>query len=319
MLVKLFIVTPIRFICTVRNWPWVWRFLNRRGRREWRMRVSQLNSIQQRIVDDLKRDGIAMTHIDELFPGENMLSKLQGYMQTIRPDASIWHTKTFLTKLWDRRALLDFNNPYLGFALDSRIIAIVNAYLEMFTKFYYFTLNVTTPVPEGSEERQSQRWHRDPEDRTTCKMFLYLNDVDEETGPFIYIPGSHPDGKWGKLFPRKWPKGVYPSKEEISRVIPASAIKRCTGKQGTIIFCDTTGIHKGGYALLRERFMFTSGFYSSASIRLIPFEHGKSVQEKFSFLDPAVQFALTPPPKKIISTAFFRFKKSFIASGYEED
>ena len=47
----------------------------------------------------------------------------------------------------------------------------------------------------GGERMSSQRWHRDFNDRHLLKAFLYLVDVDEETGPFEYVPRSAPGGE----------------------------------------------------------------------------------------------------------------------------
>ena len=49
-------------------------------------------------------------------------------------------------------------------------------------------------------------------------------------------------------------------------VIPPEAIKTFTGKAGTMIFCDTSGLHQGGYATGKERIMSTFGYYSHASL-----------------------------------------------------
>ena len=74
-------------------------------------------------------------------------------------------------------------------------------------------------MPEGSEAVSSQRWHRDPEDRKLCKVFIYLNDVDENAGHFTYVKGSHYLGKWGKLFPQKPPKGFYPPSGAVENIV----------------------------------------------------------------------------------------------------
>ena len=43
--------------------------------------------------------------------------------------------------------------------------------------------------------RDSQLWHRDPaNDEHLLKVFVYLTDVDEGAGPFMYAAGTHPEG-----------------------------------------------------------------------------------------------------------------------------
>lgn len=226
-----------------------------------------LDATEERIVSVFKKDGIAITHLDELFPERNFLSYLGSYVRELSVSAATRTSKEFLQNLWETIPVVDFDNPFLPFALEERILNIVNGYLDLCAKFYYLTLNITLPVEKGVLPVQSQQWHRDPEDKKLVKVFLYLNDVDEGAGPFTYVRGSHYEGKFGYLFPQHPPRGSsYLSNTDIEKFIPPDAIVRCIGKAGTVIFCDTSGLHKGGYAIEKERIMFTAGFCTSASV-----------------------------------------------------
>lgn len=240
-------------------------FMNREARDMQRKNPLPLDAVGQRIVDDLKKDGIAVTHIDELFPGKNVLMRLREYTDKRAVSAETKTAKTFLRQLWDAVPIFSADDPFIRLAIEEKILAVANAYLALFAKLYYFTLNVTTPVEAGDPAVQSQRWHRDPEDRAMCKVFLYLNDVDETAGPFIYIKGSQYGGRFGHLFPQNPPRGSYPLEAEVLRMAPKDAMVTATGKAGTVIFCDTAGIHKGGYATKNTRLMFTAGYRSPAS------------------------------------------------------
>jgi ectoine hydroxylase-related dioxygenase (phytanoyl-CoA dioxygenase family) len=129
----------------------------------------------------------------------------------------------------------------------------------MWTKLVYYDLALTLPVGESAPV-QSQRWHRDPEEKKICKVFIYLNDVDENTGPFTFVLGSQYGGKYGHLFPQKTPEGSYPNEEILLKKIDPRDIKLMTAPKGTVIFCDTSGLHRGGYAKTKERLMFTAFF-----------------------------------------------------------
>lgn len=83
------------------------------------------------------------------------------------------------------------------------------------------------------------------------KFFFYLNDVDENGGPFEYALGSvnnKPKG-WDREYrmPDKW---VY--EHYITRLM--------TAKFGDIIVADTTGFHRGKQVLETPRDMFTVNF-----------------------------------------------------------
>jgi len=246
-------------------WPIWFYVLNREPRRLFRKDSPRLNEVQQRIVKGLLETGIAITDIDELFPGRTLLPALQQYTNALLPTAQVKTKKTFLRSLWGPVSTIDFANPFLKLALDSAVINIIGSYMQMYSRFFHMTLRVTTPMEEGDEAIHSQRWHRDPEDKRMCKLFIYLNDVDKESGPFMYIPGSRHDLMWGSLFPQRSTSGRYPRPGEVEHAIPKEAVKVCTGQAGTMIFCDTSGLHKGGYSTAKERIMFTAAYRSKAS------------------------------------------------------
>jgi len=47
---------------------------------------------------------------------------------------------------------------------------------------------------------------------------------------------------------------------------PVSAIQKCFGKAGTVIFADTSGLHKGGYVLSAPRLMYTATYLTKAAV-----------------------------------------------------
>ena len=266
----------------------IWFYvLNRKPRRLFSALPPTLNPVQKRLVGELRETGIAEAHLDELFPGENLLPELQRYTQELVRKAEVKTGKTFLEYLWDVVPVLDFTNPFVRISLDERVLDIVNSYMEMFSRFYYLTLNVAKPVTTGMKPTASQRWHRDPEEKKMIKLLLYLDDVDEESGPFIYIPRSAYGLRVGKFLPQRPPRGVYPNPGEIERHIPQEYVRRLTGKAGTLIFCNTTGFHKGGYATAKPRIMFTAGYRSHASCWLDQYKCPEDFEEEVKRLTPA--------------------------------
>ncbi len=297
----------------VRSWNWVWLyFLNSSGRRMVEDRATALSPVEKRIVDDLLLDGIAITHLDELFPGGNQLQTLTAYTNSLMGSAETKTNKAFLQQLWDVVPMISLQNPFLKLMLSKSVLSIVNNYHKVASLFYYFTLNVTTPVPANSPEVASQRWHRDPEDKKMCKVFIYLNDVDENAGPFTFISGTQYGGRYGELFPQKVPKGVYPPTEEVERAIPKSENKICTGKAGTIIFADTAGLHKGGYAKSGKRIMFTAGFCTRASVWPIRFAYDDNFKNEVEHItDEEARYALMVPPPTFSQKLFEKLKKVY--------
>lgn len=85
----------------------------------------------------------------------------------------------------------------------------------------------------------------------TFKFMLYLTDVDEQSGPFSVIPGTHLDGKF--LRERTW-EGTKEYEELKNRPLldyPELGYKQedvvpITGKAGTVIIFDSDLFHMGG-------------------------------------------------------------------------
>ncbi len=242
----------------------LWRLINGARVRMLANNPPTLDSVQQHILNDLREYGIAQTSLTELFPGEDMLAKLQGYAAMREPQAIVNHKKPFLLDYWPETRALDSQNPFLRAALSPRILDIANSYLGMFGTLIDFYVQKTSKVSET--RTHSQNWHRDPQEARLCKVFIYLNDIGPDNGPFVYIKDSVVGKKYGHLFPQQVPAGVYPDPTKLEALIPESERTAMTGPAGSVIFCDTTGLHYGGVVHEGHRLMSTL-VYGAASYR----------------------------------------------------
>ena len=82
------------------------------------------------------------------------------------------------------------DSPLLKVALDKTLLEIVSTYLGMWPRLH--AVGAWLNFPTEDEAKEAQLWHRDPEDMKIIKVFIYLNDVGAENGPFCYIPKTHP-------------------------------------------------------------------------------------------------------------------------------
>lgn len=285
------------------TYPVWYRIVNRESGKMFRENPPTLNDVQKRIVGDLKTNGMAMSNLDELFPGQDLLPKLQAEVQRLMPNGKIRKGKPFLKALIEELPVLDLNNPFTKIALDQKVVDIMNSYIGVYSKFNFLNLNVTLPVQEGSNATHSQRWHRDPEDKIMCKIFVYLTDVDEGAGPLTYVKGSQYGGPLRMAFPQMPPKGCYPDAAKVAKRVPADKIVPLMGKAGTVLFGDTSGLHRGGYATKKERIMFTAGFNSNASAWPIQYLYPENFDSATANFSPAVKYALkNKPVEKLVSS-----------------
>lgn len=90
-------------------------------------------------------------------------------------------------------------------------------------------------------------WHRDSAANHQFKAILYLSDVNEESGPFQYITGSH-RAKSLMTDEVKFHFDQHQNRftdEELAAKLAKHPAKSFCGKAGTLILADTRGIHRG--------------------------------------------------------------------------
>lgn len=93
-------------------------------------------------------------------------------------------------------------------------------------------------------------WHRDSPVTHQFKAICYLNDVTSENGPFQYIKQSHKKLNVLKnYFNKVFKPGQYRfSEQEIEHYLDKNQgyqVTDNTAKEGTLVFADTKGIHRG--------------------------------------------------------------------------
>ena len=275
----------------IKNIPFVWRyFFNLLPRFKFILNRPKLSLTQSKILNDLIKQGIAITTVDDFFGNPSILPTLVSYITPRLSDATTETKKTSYKLLWKPNQPFDLENPFLKISLDNKVLDVINSYLGLWSVLKNYLVSISDPVGIGAPPTDSQRWHRDPEEWRICKMFIYLSDVDETSGPFVYIKESSWGKQYGHLFPQKPPAGNYPDPKEVESKIPGEATCSYTGRKGTIIFCDTTGLHRGGYATKKDRIMFTA-FYSAPSYKNRPWYTRPNSFNKNN-LPPIVQHTL---------------------------
>jgi hypothetical protein len=295
-------------------WPIWYYVVNRRSRKLQHayMKNHRLDNIGEKVLQELNQNGIATIHISEFFPTyPSLFEELEAYTYrllnfpevrrqiTAREEGKVAAKDDIIVHLLGgysgRMSECKIDDPFIRFTLHPRIIELAASYLGVFPKFRMFSVHSTVLVPSGSKAMFSQRWHRDPEDKKMLKVFLYLNDVEEDgVGPFAYVRGSHLGGKWRHIFPQLPPLGRYPKRGAVENIIPPQDIKACKGQRGTIVFCDTSGLHQGGYSTTKRRLMYAATFVTEASVYMLNYWVDKKVD--LSSLSPMARFALEPSP-----------------------
>ena len=279
---------------------------NRASRRLYAQRPPVLDDVQQRILDDLRSEGYSSLPFSELIPDDAVWAELDADAQSFRAETEAGlgaetgggnsslrrrAGKEFVVRKYAYGVKLGLDDPWLRLGANPRLLDLANAYLGLWSKLEYVDLWYTPPAPED-ERKSSQRWHRDFNDRHLLKAFIYLVDVDDETGPFEYVPRSAPGGELDALWPWRPLGDNYPPEDELAAQIDGRSMT-FTAPKGTIIFCNTAGFHRGGFATARPRVLATFTWDSPASLRSLSERNYELVQANGTTLDGSREYALT--------------------------
>jgi hypothetical protein len=243
--------------------------------------ASAVSDTQRRICSELNNRGIALLPIRELIPddkyallknqaiefsmGSKVSSSIDYYEANYRdPSWTQGWRKDFLVTKFELDDIVPFADPLLQLAVSPELLDTVNLYLGLHSRLNQINYWYTIPLKQPDRTRvASQNWHRDPEDSKLVKVFIYFAAVDENAGPFEYILQS----RLGQRYEKMWPasSGRYPPPDQVEQHVAGTDRVVAVGPEGTIIFCDTSGLHRGGFALESARLLSVFAYISPAS------------------------------------------------------
>ncbi len=104
----------------------------------------------------------------------------------------------------------------------------------------------------ADEAREAQLYHLDLDDYRFLKLFVYLTDVDETSGPHVYVPTTHRADillKAREAAPSiqqfdQWLGQLRKTDREVGDAFGIAPVE-ITGEAGTVFVANTRGIHKG--------------------------------------------------------------------------
>jgi hypothetical protein len=264
---------------------------------------------QQRVVDLLAARGIASIDHGELGVDGTayaaLASEIDAFARSERVAQGIAAFRDsvgrkplqgddYMIKLNPEGPSVPLSHPLLTVGLSPAILDVVNAYLGLWSKLIYADGWHTVPVDAG-KRIGSQDWHRDPEDGRMIKVYLYFNDVTPDCGPMEYVVGSAADGAFGRLWrwrPLATQAYRYPGTEAVEQAIGGAERIVCTGARGTVTFCDTSGLHRGGVPRGGARVLATWTFVTPAAIS-VTCRRRFTVVSAAGALRPAAAYALS--------------------------
>lgn len=190
---------------------------NPQSRKQFVEHLPVLSEVQSRIVKELDRFGVSKVDCREGLGMKTKWQRLRDYANefarsdAVREKAEAFKSDTEPVHGKDHKSLvrhfvedqvIRWDNPVLQMGIDTRILDVVNSYLGMWAKLKKIHLWYNIPSDVERTRTGPQNWHRDPEDQKMVTVFLYLTDVDADSGPLQYIPETRFKGRYHSKWPR---------------------------------------------------------------------------------------------------------------------
>jgi len=157
----------------------------------------------------------------------------------------------------------------------------LNSVIKKITNYKHsshFILAGKLEFEAGIDKNSGGGWHRDS-DKEQFKYMVYLNDVDEKGGPFLFLKNSNNFDlprriRLNKMsfienilfFFNKIKKNPPRYENQIieNDIQKKSNLKEIIGKAGTVVIFDSTYIHRGKNIEYGIRYTFTNYIYKNS-------------------------------------------------------
>lgn len=232
-----------------------------------------LNSRQQWVLDELKQNGYVMIPASDAFTTEQWkkyCDSVDGFVNDTATQESrsqyyasgktegdlkeASFNKTFILRGADLNKQFLQTTPLTELKENNFLNPIINNYYGQPSKVIYVDYWYTLKTHNPNQDVYSQAWHCDPEGDKIVKVFVYFSDVDERSGALQYIKGTQHGGKNSDALKSiKRNTSYYPEQSFVDTHFPKEDIVQAKAPRGTIMICDTRGLHRGGKCLDNER------------------------------------------------------------------
>ena len=255
------------------------------------------DKINSSIVDGLRTNGYVVMPVSHLLNKEELIileDQAKEAEGAIRRTAQLVEKnvseKTYLKRYTQSMGLAPLTDLLSTETMSGRIYEIACMYFNSIPRITNIDYWLNVPEARGTRPTASQIWHRDYEDKKLLKVFVYFTDVDEGSGAFSVVSKTHYGSADAKVFPTKPPLGVTVSDGDVNDRFGPLRVKQIEAPSLTVVFVDTSALHRGGYCVSGERFLFTSTFTSFAGISPRLFSVPNSISR---LLDKASKLSLT--------------------------
>jgi hypothetical protein len=195
-------------------------------------------------LQQLQEHGIFRTTLEALNLDSSCIHIAQQHIAGLQQKASQKHQ---ICHHLPSDQILQTPELYL-WGLQPQLLALIENYLQIPPAYHgiYLRRDLNNRL-----ETKTRRWHIDMEDHRILKVIIYLNDVDETTGPFQYLDRQATQAIQQHLNYRSG----YLNSQAVERIIPSDQWHSCLGKAGSVTLVDTARlIHRGKVPTTGDRY-----------------------------------------------------------------
>ena len=195
------------------------------------------NAITDEAIASLRSEGVYVTSVERLLGGaapayrEAMAEAVALLHPAGAAPGVTWIPRGASTDLAPGDLLAHLPALFL-FGLSTPVLAIAEQYLRLPVAYHGAVLRHS--LVDGNEVGP-RLWHSDGEDRHVLRSVVYLNDVDEDGGPFEYVPRRAADAKALSRVGQR-------TDAEMAALVPRERWKRCVGPAGTVVLADSARV-----------------------------------------------------------------------------
>ena len=143
------------------------------------------------------------------------------------------------------------------FVTDPLMASIARDYLQQPVVMDEVACWWTTTKKAEDADLNAQMFHQDRDRLSFLKFFIYLTDVTPETGPHVYLRGSH------RKIPNPLRFDGRVTDDSVKRAGLWHEVRELTGPAGTLMAVDTIGLHKGKTPIGGDRLALENEFSTS--------------------------------------------------------
>ena len=143
------------------------------------------------------------------------------------------------------------------FVTDPAMAVIAQRYLGQPVLMDEVAFWWTTSRRAEDANLNAQMFHQDRDRLSFLKFFIYLTDVTPDTGPHVYVRGSHRSIPWSLRADGRI------ADETVQKAGLGHEIQELAGPPGTLLAVDTIGLHKGKTPISGDRLALENEFATS--------------------------------------------------------